>query len=481
MRLRDLSVRYKIALAGSLLVVTTAVAVTGSLIFREYDELTTDLVASSAIMGRVLAKTLVTPLVHDDVWRAFEIINSPFAGEEGPQTAQVVLVLDTRQQVYVSTHPAQYPMLTDPIRANPDFGGLRPALASYREFETQSVEIRGSDRVYMLTPIVADGVLLGTLVMGYSRSAFLPRFYRIATRAALATLLIIAALVPASWYWAHRFARPLADLAASMSKVRATIPEDSEIRTRDSRDEVGRLGAAFRGMLKGLRESESLKREFMLSERLAAIGRLSAGVAHEINNPLGGMLNAISTFRRHGSGEPLVGKTLSLLERGLTQIKDTVAALLVEAKVESHPLTRQDIEDTHTLLAADARGKSARFSWENDVVETLPLPSTPVRQILINLMLNAIQAIEPGGNVACHVYRDSRRLAIVVRNDGAHIPAERIEYLFEPFAAGREAGHGLGLWVTYQIVSQLGGEIAAESRSGETRFTVTLPLPEGAT
>jgi signal transduction histidine kinase len=483
MLLRDLSVRYKTALWGSVLVILTAVAVTASLIFREYEELTRDLIATSASMGRVLAKTLVTPLVHDDVWRAFEIINAPFPGagsDPNPQTAEVVLVLDAKQQVYVSTHPAEYPVLTDPARANADFNGLQGAMTRYKEFESQSIEVPGSDRIYVLTPVMSDGVLLGTLVMGYSKSAFVPRFYSIAERAGLVTLLVIVVLLPASWYWAHRAAKPLADLARSMGRVGAAIPEDAEIRTRESKDEVGQLGTAFKGMLKELRKKESLEREVMLSERLAAVGRLSAGIAHEINNPLGGMLNAISTFKRHGHDDPLVGKTFSLLERGLMQIKDTVAALLVEAKVESHPLTRQDIEDTHTLVLADGRRKSARFSWENDILDAVPLPSTLVRQILINLMLNAIQALETGGSAGCHVYRDSARLFIVVRNDGAHIPPERMEYLFEPFASGRESGHGLGLWVTYQIVTQLGGEITVDSQPGDTRFAVTLPLPEQA-
>lgn len=483
MRLRDLSVRYKTALWASVLVILTAAAVTASLISREYEALTQDLVATSASMGRVLAKTLVTPLVHDDVWRAFEIINAPFPGagsEPTPQTAELVLVLDARQRVYVSTHPADYPVLGDPVRANADFNGLQSAITRYKEFETQSVEIPGSGRIYMLTPVISDGVLLGTLVMGYSKSAFVPRFYSIAERAGLVTLLVIAVLLPASWYGAHRAAKPLADLARSMGKVGAVIPDDAEIRTRESKDEVGQLGAAFKSMLKELRKKASLEREIIASERLAAVGRLSAGMAHEINNPLGGMLNAISTFKRHGNDDPLVGKTLSLLERGLTQIRSTVGALLVEAKVDSHALTPQDIEDTHTLVLADARRKSARFAWENDIIDTVPLPSTLIRQILINLMLNAIQAIDAAGAAACHVYRDSRRFFIVVRNDGAHIPPDRMEYLFEPFATGRESGHGLGLWVTYQIVAQLGGEITVESRPGDTRFAVVLPLPEPA-
>ncbi len=62
-------------------------------------------------------------------------------------------------------------------------------------------------------------------------------------------------------------------------------------------------------------------------------------------------------------------------------------------------------------------------------------------------------------------------------NDGAHIPPEQADFLFEPFASNREAGHGLGLWVTYQIVTQLGGEIVVESTPGDTRFVVRLPIP----
>lgn len=158
------------------------------------------------------------------------------------------------------------------------------------------------------------------------------------------------------------------------------------------------------------------------------------------------------------------------------QIKDTVAALLVEAMVESHPLSRQDIEDTRTLVQTDAHGKQARFHWENDIIDALPLPSTLVRQVLINLLLNALQAIEERGNVFCHVYRDSDSFHVLVKNDGWHIPPERLEYLFEPFSSGKDAGHGLGLWVTYQIVRQLNGEISVKSEPAETRFTVAVPF-----
>jgi two-component system NtrC family sensor kinase len=480
--LRDLSFRYKIPLRGGVLVLITAVLLTGSQIFREYRDLKADVVSTAASLSRVLANTLVAPLTHDDVWRAYEIINSPFssASDRNPQIADFVVVLDRRNQTYVATHPAQYPMLSDPGRINPDFNRLQQALSGVREFETRSVDLVDSEMIYTLTPIVSDGVLLGTLVMGYSKSAFIPRFLEIARSGALVSLLVIAIVIPASWYWAQRFAAPLINLAGVMGKVGTSIPDDAEIRVAQSQDEIGRLSTAFKSMLGELREKQSMENQIILSERLAALGRLSAAIAHEINNPLGGMLNALSTFKRHGNDDPLTLRTLSLIEGGLEHIADTVSALLVEATHRSHALSHQDIEDIRTLVLPDIHGKKAELQWENGLDGVLPIPATPVRQILLNLLLNALQAVFDGGRVNCQVAAESGRLRMIVGNDGEFISREAMEALFEPLASGREDGHGLGLWVTYQLVHQLGGEITAESDPGATQFTVTIPIPDHA-
>lgn len=102
-----------------------------------------------------------------------------------------------------------------------------------------------------------------------------------------------------------------------------------------------------------------------------------------------------------------------------------------------------------------------------------------MRQVLINLPLNAIQAIDERGDVFCHVYRDSDSFYILVKNDGKCIPPDRLEYLFKPLSSGKETGHGLGRWVTHQIVRQLNGEIAVKSEPAATRFTVAIPFAAG--
>ena len=479
-RLRDLSLRYKIPLRGTFLVLVTATLVTASLIVREYDELKQDLEEHAKSMGRVLAKTLVSPIIHDDVWRVFEIVSSPAQPGnhvKSLQQAEVMMVWDPRYRIYVSTRPNEYPILAEVASANADFPKVVAAVRANSGSAQFAMEVESSDMLYVVTPIVADGVALGTLVAGYSKSAFLPRFYAIARRAGLVTLLVLLVLLPASWYWGQRFARPLTQLVNNMGRIGVALPAPRDLEVYEARDEVGQLGSAFKRMVEELREKQALEREVMQSERLAAVGRLAAGIAHEINNPLAGMLNAIDTFKHHGKVDPVSARTVSLIERGLRQIKDTVAALLVEARVESHPLTRQDVEDTRTLILADAQRKHAEFAWENSIEGGLPLPSTLVRQILINLLLNAVDAIEDRGRLSCRAATNGQALHIEVANDGAHIPPEQMRHLFEPFAEQREARKGLGLWVTYQIVRQLGGEIEVRSQPGDTVFCAKLPIP----
>jgi len=484
--IKDLSLRYKIPLRVMVLVIGTALAVTASLVFHEMDELRRNLIANADNMGGILAKTLVAPMMHDDVWRAYEILStpSPALGQSDllpgklERGAEVMLILDRKQQVYVSRQPADYPMFSDPAQINPEYLAVQRTQLNLNSSHATVVESPDSKHLFLLTPIVSDGELLGTLVMSYSKALFLPRFYNLAQRAALVTLMVLAVLLPISWYWGQRTAVPLVKLADAMGKTGARLPDPQELALEESGDEIGRLGSAFKRMLAELEEKANLEQQMVLADRLAAIGRLAAGVAHEINNPLGGMLNAINTYQRHGDNDPMVKVTLSLLERGLLQIKDTVAALLVEVKVQSHPLERQDIEDVRTLVQPNLTDNGVALVWENDVLGPLPLPSTLIRQIMINLLLNAVHASGKGGQVCCHAYRSSSNFFIEVKNNGNYIPQEKLPYLFEPFAYMSTNGHGLGLWVTYQVVQQLGGEISVASEPDNTCFTVQLPLPE---
>lgn len=478
--LADLSLRWKIPLRVMGAVLGTALAVTAALVTREYDEMRQNLDAHGKSLARVLANTLVTPVLHDDIWRAYEILQSardPTAIAPELQ-ADVVLVTDADFNVFVSTRPREFPIGSSPASRGGVYGRLRAALVKTKATEQQVIEPADSVHYFVMSPLVADGVALGHVILGYSKISFVPRFIGLVGQAAFVTLLVLLLILPFSWFWARRTGEPLVALADAMRRV----PGDLEVaRLADlpkSGDEIGQLGNAFRRMVGELKHKQELEDQMLVTERLAAVGRMTAGIAHEINNPLGGMLTAIKTYQRHGGGDPLANQTLSLLERGLTQIRHTVAALLVETKPQDRPFEPADIDDLLILVEAEAHARAVTVVIESPLQRALPLPATLLRQILLNLLLNAIAAADEGGRVRLGLSAGEGMLKFSVCNDGKHIPDEQMAYLFEPFASGREKGYGLGLWVVYQIVQQLNGGLSVDSEPGCTTFSAEIPYAE---
>lgn len=480
--LRNLSYHYKVPLSLVLVIAVTALVVSGALIFRAYSEAKRELVSSNLELGKTLSGALRTALLRDQLWQAYEIITTPFDARTIETRDRLMVVLDAARHIYVSSSPADLPALTPLEGTGPEFASLTEAIAANAAHEPIIVD--GPDFIHVVVPILAeDRALLGTLVLSSSHGHFLPRFYSDLAALLISTAVVLAILLPVGWYWGKRMAQPLERLAESMTKVGRESMQSLRSGLPSGRDEIGVLGASFSRMLEELEEKKAMEQQVLASERLAAIGRLTAGISHEINNPLGGMLNAISTFKKRGTSDPAAAKTMSLLERGLTQIQETVSALLVEAGLETHALTPQDIEDTRTLVSHDANCKSVHVVWQNDLKEPLPIPSTPVRQILLNLLLNAVAAAEPKGRLECRVATAEGNLRMSIANDGKEISAAKLEHLYEPFALpadGRSEGNGLGLWVTYQLVRQLRGTIKASSAGGRTEFDVSLPVRAAA-
>ena len=473
-----LSLIKKIPLRVSLLIVIVGCAVTVSLLFRAYHVFQDDLQLSSENMGRILSRSLTSAMLQDDTWKAYEIINTPYSIESrrGALQADHVVVLDDEYLVYISTRPLDYPMLTDPTKKDP---ALIPIIATMKRQPTAeqfSYTPSFLGQRYVITPIHSDNVALGAVVMYYSPDIFFDRFYEF-TRLAIGTLLLmVLIMLPVGVYWGRRTAQPLIDLSKAMSQV-GNHGSDIDYQIQTTGDELELLGHQFTSMVKELEEKEALEQQMVSTQRLAAIGRFTAGIAHEINNPLGGMLNALNTLERHGAQDPQTLKTMHLIERGLMQIKDTVAALLIEASPDHHPLSHQDIEDTRTLVQQEASKRQTQITLNNEISGSLPLPSTLIRQALINLLLNAIQAAPLRGYIDCDVTCDSKFLTVTVTNDGAEIPREVMQHLFEPFSSDKPEGRGLGLWVTYQIIEQLNGTIEVDSGTDYTQFILHIPVP----
>lgn len=480
-RLLDLSLRHKIPIWGSVLIVTSTVAVSSLLMYQAYTDLKRDLIISSENLGATLAKTLFPVLLHDDAWRAFELVRAPFHENQPrhPMEAETIFVVDPDLKILVSSSPRVMPLQASLDNLGEGYPLLAKALRESNPNVTNTFEFPNSDRLHITIPVAEEGKRVGTLVITHSKHIFLPRFFGIALSGVTTGALVLAILLPINWYWGRRTAEPLVELARGMGAlVHGQSVSLSAAERYVHRDELGQLFAAYREAVDALNEKALLEKEMLHSERLAAVGRLAAGIAHEVNNPLGGMLMALDNLRQRGPLEPATAKTVDLVERGLQQVAETVGALLVEANVPSRPLTAHDFDDIHTLIEPQI-GKIT-LDWQVSALpESMTLPAGLVRQILINLLLNAVQATEStksGGQVRLEVSCTDRMMKLMVANTGEPLPENVRLHLFEPFIMGRTDGHGLGLWVTYQTVTQLGGQIISDWSDGEVRFIVNLPL-----
>lgn len=478
----NLSFRHKIPLWTSFLIGVSIFVVGAALMTRAYDDMKSAVVISADNLGHTLANTVAPTLLHDDVWRAFEIVRSPIRADPAGTPVQVdaVVVLGPDHRVFVSSHPETLPMLSEAAALGADWRQLATRLDARPGTRWPLVlEPENSGFLYIVLPVTDKDAQLGHLVLRYSRSVFHPWFIATIWQGLGIGLLVLAVLIPINWYWGSRMATPLVDLSRRMGMMLEKPPEPLPPDMYPYDDELGQLFRAYDRMVLALRDKAALESEVVRSERLAAIGQLTAGIAHEINNPLAGLITAIDTLKLRRDLDPRALRHLELIDRGLMQIRDTVAALLVQTRVQARPLSTQDLDDVHTLIQPQVGKRRIRLDWTATMPAELPAPASLVRQILINLLLNAVQAAAEDGHVSLWLGRkdDSETcLTIVVRNDGTQLDDERLAHLFEPFASTRAGGHGLGLWVTYQIVTQLNGRITARNIDGQVEFVVHLPL-----
>jgi signal transduction histidine kinase len=479
----DLSYRLKIPLALTAVILMTEVVLTAALLTRALADAKRDMQSSANSLARTLNWTIREPLVKDDLWRVFEIVRAPVATKDPSSPLRDIIVLDARQRVYASSNPSRFPFATAQSALRPEMALALHNVADGEEGFYFDFPGYFSDRdaTAVVRVTTEDGSAIGFVLLSYDAQRLYDRAAGVLLDVVAISVPGLLILVPLGWIWGNRMAKPLSRLADVMGRVGRESPQSLSVRVEpEGADEIGQLARQFRNMLRQLAEKESLEHQVMVAERLAAVGRVSAGIAHEINNPLGGMLNALDTLSRHGSVDAFTEKTLGLLRRGLAQIRATVGALLLEARIDSPAMRSADWQDLKTLIAPQLEAKQVQLSWDIRVDESLPLPAHLVRQLGLNLLLNAAKAVETEGKVGVQVSLDGACLTIRVSNSGQHIPMESLGRLFEPYqpdarhAPGRT--FGLGLWVSYQIVTQLGGTISTSSEPGYTLFEVQLPV-----
>jgi two-component system NtrC family sensor kinase len=327
--------------------------------------------------------------------------------------------------------------------------------------------------------------------------------------------VVLMSLVSAAFIWlvVHK---PIKELTAGIRRV--TQGELDHSIAVHSQDELGALADSFNKMTGELSEAhreltdwaktleerveqktQELNRahdQMMRVEKMASIGKLAAVVAHEINNPLAGILTYAKLLKKwlaggNGSHREEMLSSLDLIESESRRCGDIVKNLLTFARatpLNFEPTDLKRIIDRCVLLVQhqfELSNIHLRFDLEHDLSPVRCDPAQ-IEQVLLALIMNAIDAMPAGGNLTLSARQlaDKPQLELQVKDDGAGINPDLLPKLFEPFVTTKERGHGvgLGLAISHSIIERHQGSIAVASEPGRgTTFTITLPVDAGAT
>src|SRR5579872_6127499 len=256
-------------------------------------------------------------------------------------------------------------------------------------------------------------------------------------------------------------------------------------------DEIGDLGRNFNQMVEQLRENrqeiERLHRTQMSrAEHMATLGELATGLAHEIRNPLAGIAGVIEIIGRDLPTTSPARMVVKDVRQEIARINHIVTDLLQTARPHPPKVRKSDLNTTieHAVMLGRQQGlsKGTEITLHKDPsLPEIEHDSDQIHQVLLNLLLNAIQAVDRNGKVAVTVERRETFAVIEVVDNGRGIPAENLPNIFRPFFTTKGDGTGLGLSLARRIIEDHQGRIDVSSAVGQgTTFAVVLPLQRAA-
>lgn len=236
-------------------------------------------------------------------------------------------------------------------------------------------------------------------------------------------------------------------------------------------------------LFRDLTEIQGLKNEIELARRLASIGKLAAGVAHEIRNPLSSIKGFATYFRDRYKEVPEDKKTAEIMVQEVERLNRVIGQLLEFARpvtIQKKPIQIQVlIRHSLKVIEKEAHEKNISISEEIDPdLHEVSMDADQMNQVLLNLYLNAIESIVDGGQLAIEVKPDheSQRLRIMIQDTGQGIEKNDLAHIFDPYFTTKQAGTGLGLAIVRKIIESHNGEIKVESKSGlGTSVIIILP------
>lgn len=439
--------------------------------------------------GLLLGETLAIPIINDLIYERLGLV------EEGGLLDNYIMeifnrrdidllyiaILDEEGRVISHNNITEYgKVYSDPLTVK--------ALQA-NDTITQHFSHNGHNTLDFGIPLSIGKKRWGTLKFGISLEKAEREILAIIKKIIILTLFLIIIGFGVILLLSKRFISPITELAATMEKTGGDYL-DVKVDVKGY-DELAVLGERFNSMIERIKQAnEELKKtheKLVQSEKLASVGILAAGIAHEINNPLGGIFNCLQMLKLNGNNPELRGKYLNLIKEGLDRIESTVSKLLWVSQKEYHKPVSMNVKDSinGVYTFVEYKLKKGRIQFVNEVEDGLFIIFDPhdFHQVILNLFINAIHAMKDEGCLTVRGYRDDSKIKVEIIDTGEGISQENLGRIFAPFFTTKPPGEGtgLGLWMCYNIIKNYNGEIYAESEVGKgTKFTLTFPVNQTA-
>lgn len=437
--------------------------------------------------GRMLAQTVSVLIVNELIYEKLGLV------EEGGLIDNYVRELYQREELeleYVAVLDNNFQVMShsdfgefgkfykDPFAA--DAQGARGVLVkNIRSAKSHT------DALEFAIPLSIEGKRWGVLLFSLSLENVQREARAILFQIMALTCMTLVFLFVLIYFLSQRFIRPIIDLSQAMAEVEIGMVEKT-IPVK-GKDELSQLAESYNEMVRRIRETnEEMKlahEKLLQSEKLATLGVLSSSVAHRINNPLGGLFNCVRMLQRRGDEPEFRTNYLALIEEGLDSIEETVGQLLWKAGKRDGEEKRSDISSVLSSVVKflEYRMRKQGVLYKEFVEDALKIPVAPhdLEEILLNTMLNAIQAMENGGQLLITAEKQSSGILLQIEDTGTGIPGDKLDKVFDLFYSTKKAGEGtgLGMWMTYELVKKYKGHIELQSAEG-VGTTVTITIPE---
>jgi signal transduction histidine kinase len=408
--------------------------------------------------------TAVKPyLLRRDPWEAFDVLDRARTRYAGLDSKTVLVVLSD-ETVLAASDPRMHLV-------------FEPALAASRKDVAPLDLGRAAGTVWIHRDIVDGGVKIGRIAAEIDVHKQQEERWQAILTLILFNSALTATFVVLGWLLVRRLMKPLTRLSDLLARsVDGTLQPLGKSELPPAETEVGQAYRHYNVAAAAVAEREALLQRLAEQERRALMGQFASAMAHEVNNPLGGMLNALRMIQRHGDDRELREGATTLLQRGLIGIQNVVRASLMtwRGDTDGKPLTPSDMDDIHYLVQSEASRRELTLDWSVDFDASLDVPGQAVRQIALNLLLNACAASQPGKRVHFTASLGMSELHLRVADEGPGIPVEARQTLLGE-TPEKVSATGLGLWATSLLIKKLGGSIKIDGPPGST-IVVTLPL-----